>query len=168
MTDLQRKEQFWDFMVQVCFEREYYIEYRRKCLTITRWCKWTPKTITAIAVLLWMQWNTTPWLYSACSIVILLMQIAELIIDKLPYESRLSEVTDLADDTLPVLRNIEAEWLRMEEDNYTFCEISERIREYSAQLDEIKRHYMKNDELPHEENCTNKATQNTQKYLQRF
>lgn len=168
MTDLQRKEQFWDFMVQVRFEQEYYIVYRRKCLKITQWCKWTTKTITAIAVLLWMQWNTTQWLYSVCSIVILLMQIAELIIDKLPYESRLSDVTDLADDTLPVFRNIEAEWHRMEDDNYAFCEIPEKIREYSTQLDEIKRHYMKNDELPHEQDSITLATQKTQEYFQHF
>lgn len=168
MTDLQRKEQFWDFMVQVRFEQYYYIEYRRKCLTITRWCKRTPKIVTAIATLVWMQWNTTTWLCSACSIIILLMQAAELIMEKFPYEDRLSDITDLADETLPILRDIEAEWHHMEDDSYAFCEIPERIKVYTTQLDEVKRHYMKNDELPHDENCIQKATQYTQVYFQHF
>ena len=159
---------YWTLLTQTEFDLCFYEEHYKRNLLVSRVLSWTPRIITTITAMAWMQWNEVEWLRQLCLYVIFAMQAAEVLINHLPYQARVSELRDLINELQPLFRELEAQWREIEEGQLTLAEINAAIMERTQQVDQVKRHYLKEDELSENAKIVRRASDKMERYFQHY
>lgn len=89
-TGVHFAEAYWTLLTQTEFDLCFYEEHYKRNLLVSRVLSWTPRIITTITAMIWMQWNEVEWLRRICLYVIFAMQAAEVLFNHLPYQARVS------------------------------------------------------------------------------
>ena len=163
-TSLISQEDFWSKLSNLKYDMYYYDLYFARCISILRACKFITVGGTAIATMVWRELDQSILFSSICPYIILILQILSVIKDLLPYESQKNELRELADELRPIYVNMEREWQKIAIGAYSQQEIIEKSIEYSNEIENVRKHYFKNDTLPKIDKLSQKAIKEVFQY----
>lgn len=163
--DTRNQEHFWNKLTQLKFDLNYYHQHFATCVKILRWIRIGIVTVTAGVSGVWMTWPETEWVRFVCPTAALVLQIFNATLEVFPYEKRKQELRELTNLLNPVYTDMETDWYRIADGEYTREEIAQKLIDYEKKRQDIQQHYLKDDVLPEQKYITKKAEEDTCAYL---
>ena len=158
------QENFWSKMARLKYDICYYDLYFAKCVLISRVWKCITVGGTALATLLWMEFNHVAFLSKACPCIIFGLQALAVIKDWFPHDDRKKELRELVDELRPIYEDMEGDWQRIAIGHYSEHEIIEKATAYSQEIEKLRKHYFKDDALPEITKLVDKADAEVKQY----
>ena len=139
------QQQYWNSMVQYAFAINYY-KYRLDQYTRTNIIS---KVLIALAtvgtVSSWAIWKSFSWLLP---IVVVILQVAQVAKDFLPYQARVDELSKMHPALYKLFANIQAKWNEIENGSLKVSEISALENTFSEDWLKIEMDYFNKVNLP--------------------
>ena len=162
----QRPEQYWNRLTQLKFDLNYYSYEFKHCVRCQRWIKGAFLLLTALFTGAWTTWGDIESVKWVCSIAIFILQAVNSISEIFPYETRKEELREMSSLLEPIYDDMETDWFRVSAGELDDDEITDKIRTYSREIMNIKRHYFKDDAIPDNKKIKAKAKEEADTYFQ--
>lgn len=163
--DTKTQETYWHKLTQFKFDLIYYSFQFSSCVKIMRLLRISSAALTALATGAWMNWNELSPVRVTCAIIILLLQAISAGAELLPYDRRKQEIRELLNLLGPIYDEMEADWVKISDGQFTKEEIQNKTYEYTGRWRDIHQHFFKDDTLPENEKLEKKASEETSAYF---
>lgn len=163
--DTKAQEAYWHKLTQFKFDLFYYSLQFSFCVKTMRRIRITSAVLTALVTGAWMNWHELTQVSLTCAIIILVLQAISAGAELLPYDKRKQEIRELLNLLGPVYDEMEADWLKISDGQFTKADIQNKTYEYAAKQRDIHQHFFKDDALPEKKKLEKKADAETSAYF---
>lgn len=163
-TKLQQK--YWEQMIDYKFGLYYNDLEFRKYIKINRWIEGILAVLSCGAVATWGLWKKYQFLWAT---IVMLTQVAKVVIEFLPYKSRIKPLSELNCKLMTIYENMELEWFKVSSGDMDNDIINSKIYDYRKQWQKAENDYFKEDTIPDDnKKSLDKATMLAFKYFEQF
>lgn len=163
--DTRAQEAYWHKLTQFKFDLIYYSLHFSSCVTIMRLIRISSAALTALVTGAWMNWNELTPVRLTCGIIILVLQAISAGAELLPYDRRKQEIRELLNLLGPIYDEMEADWVKISDGQFTKADIQNKIYEYTVKKRDVHQHFFKDDALPEKKKLEEKADEETSTYF---
>lgn len=163
--DTKAQETYWHKLTQFKFDLNYYSFHFSFCVKTMRRIRISSAVMTALVTGAWMNWNELTPVRLTCAIIILVLQAISAGAELLPYDRRKQEIREMLNLLGPVYDEMEADWVKISDGQFTKQDIQNKTYEYAAKRRDIHQHFLKDDALPEKKKLEKKADEETSAYF---
>ena len=155
------RQMYWKKMCRYKYQLYYLTYFYKQSIIVNRVIKIIIAVASCSAICIWATFQPLSFI---CGGIIAFSQLVSAIYEFLPYQKRISALSNMIDNLTLLYNEVEMKWRELESGNISDSEIQKLINSFDNRWDTIKNHGLTEDVLPHNEKFKKKAEEETDTY----